>query len=161
MDEVSILKILEHEGPRAAGEIATRMGADAAEVAAEIEELEKSHVILGYRALIDWEKTDEKRIFAFIQVNARPERGKGFDRLGEHIARFDEVHAVHLVSGTHDLNVIVHGENLGEIARFVTEKLAPSEGVDSTATSFILKSYKIEDMVIEVDREDQRLPVSP
>ena len=161
MDIVSILRILEHEGPREPPEIATRLGADAAEVAERVEQLEQSHVILGYRAVVDWGKTGDTRIYAFIQVNARPEKGQGFDRLGEHIARFEEVHAVHLVSGTHDLNVIVHGEDLGEIARFVAEKLAPLEGVDSTATSFILKSYKIEDRVIERDSEDRRLPVSP
>ena len=81
--------------------------------------------------------------------------------MGEHIARFDEVHAVHLVSGTHDLNVIVHGKDLREVALFVAEKLAPLHGVNRTATSFILKSYKLEDRVIETESEDRRLSVSP
>ncbi len=157
----SILRILEDEGQCSAAEIAERLGEDEAAVAARIEELEANHVILGYRTLIDWEKTDAKRIYAFIEVKATPERGHGFDRLGEHIARFDEVHAVHLVSGTHDLNVIVHGRDLREVALFVSEKLAPLHGVNSTATSFILKSYKLEDRVIETESEDRRLSVTP
>jgi len=161
VDEISILKILEQEGPRSPAELATRLNVPESEVAATVKALEKKHVILGYRTLVDWAKAGESRIFAFIQVNATPEHGHGFDRLGEHIAGFQEVHAVHLMSGTHDLNVIVHGKDLGEIARFVAERLAPLEGVNSTATSFILKSYKIEDVIIKGDTEDRRLPVTP
>lgn len=160
MDAAPILKILEHEGPVSPAEIATRLGIAEVEVAARIKELEEKHLLLGYRAIVDWEKVGDRHIYAFIQVNARPERGKGFDRLGEHIARFEEVHAVHLVSGTHDLNVIVHGDDLAAVAKFVTGKLAPLEGVDSTATSFILKSYKLEDRIIETEDTDKRQAVS-
>lgn len=161
MDDIALLKILEQEGPGDPRELATRLDVPEAEVAAALERLENDRVILGYRALVDWSRTSESRIFAFIQVNATPEHRHGFDRLGEHIAKFEEVHAVHLMSGTHDLNVIVHGKDLSEIARFVAERLAPLEGINSTATSFILKSYKIEDVILQGETEDRRLPVSP
>jgi len=160
MDTVSILRILEEQGPTRPEEIATRLNLTPEEVAAHLRDLEENHVILGHRTLIDWDKVHVERIFAFIEVDATPQHGRGFDKLGEHIANFEEVHAVHLVSGTHDLNVVVHGESLGQIAHFVSERLAPMEGVNRTATSFILKSYKIEDMIVH-DQPDRRLAVSP
>ncbi len=157
----SILEILSKEGRCSAAEIATRLGLAEAEVAAKIKELEDKHIVLGYRALIDWEKAAGSHIFAFIEVRANPERGMGFDRLAEHIAGFEEVHSVHLISGTHDLNVVIQGQDFREVALFVAEKLAPLPQVVSTATSFVLKSYKLEGRLVIAESEDRRLPVSP
>jgi DNA-binding Lrp family transcriptional regulator len=156
-----ILEILAREGRCPPAEIATRLGLEESEVAARIKDYEDRGVILGYRALVDWERAGDGRIFAFIEVRANPERGAGFDRLAEHIAGFEEVHSVHLISGTHDLNVVIQGHDFREIALFVAEKLAPLPQVVTTATSFVLKSYKLEGMTVVAETEDRRLPVSP
>jgi DNA-binding Lrp family transcriptional regulator len=157
----SILDILAAEGRCSAAEIALRLGLPEAEVEAKIREYEQNHVILGYGAVVNWHRAGDDRLFAFIEVNATPERGHGFDRLAERIARFDEVHSVHLVSGTHDLNVVIQGHDFREVAMFVAAKLAPLEGVQSTATSFVLKSYKVEGQLITQEDEDRRLAVTP
>ncbi len=159
--EHSILEILSRDGRCTAAEIATRLGLDEAEVAAKIKEYEADRVILGYQALVDWEKAGDGRIFAFIEVRANPERGTGFDRLAAHIAGFEEVHSVHLISGTHDLKVVIQGHDFREVALFVAEKLAPLPQVVSTATSFVLKSYKLEGRMVASQVEDRRLPVTP
>jgi len=159
--EHSILEILSKEGRCTPAEIATRLGIDEADVAAKIREYEEKRVILGYHALVDWDKAGDGRIFAFIEVRANPERGAGFDRLAEHIAGFEEVHSVHLISGTHDLNVVIQGHDFREVALFVAEKLAPLPQVVGTATSFVLKSYKLEGRPVAVESEDRRLPVTP
>jgi DNA-binding Lrp family transcriptional regulator len=65
------------------------------------------------------------------------------------------------MSGTADLQVVVEGEDFREIARFVAEKLAPAPGVRSTATSFVLKTYKMEGIALGEEPEDHRLAVSP
>ncbi len=161
---LSILEILAGDATCTAKEIAIRLGTDEAEVAAKIKELEKDHVILGYHAIVDWSRIGDDRdtpVFAFIEVRASPERGMGFDRLADHIAGFDEVHSVHLISGTHDLNVVIQGRDFREVALFVAEKLAPLPQVQSTATSFVLKSYKLEGTILAKDDTDRRLPVSP
>ena len=44
---------------------------------------------------------------------------------------------------------------------FLAEKLAPLEQVQSTATSFVLKSYKVEGQLINAPDEDHRLAVTP
>jgi DNA-binding Lrp family transcriptional regulator len=157
----SVLGILAEEGRCEAADIARRLGIDEASVEEKVREYEEQHVILGYHAVVDWAKAGDPRCFAFIEVRANPERGVGFDRLAQHIAGFDEVHSVHLISGTHDLNVVIQGRDFREVALFVAEKLALLPGVQSTATSFVLKSYKVEGKMVGDGPEDQRLAVSP
>jgi DNA-binding Lrp family transcriptional regulator len=161
---IPILQILAEDARCTAKEIAVRLDMDESEVAAKIAQLEDSRVILGYHAVVDWSRAGDDRdtpVFAFTEVRASPERGMGFDRLAEHIAAFDEVHSVHLISGTHDLNVVVQGKDFREVALFVAEKLAPLPQVQSTATSFVLKSYKLEGTILAKEDTDRRLPVTP
>ena len=47
-----------------------------------------------------------------------------------------------------------------EVAMFVSEKLSPIEGVLSTSTSFVLKNYKENGVVIERPKKDERLELS-
>ena len=46
------------------------------------------------------------------------------------------------MSGTYDLLLFVEGPTLREVAAFVSERLSPLEGVLSTSTHFMLKTYK-------------------
>jgi DNA-binding Lrp family transcriptional regulator len=65
------------------------------------------------------------------------------------------------MSGGYDLQVVVEGANLREVATFVSEKLSTIQGILSTATHFMLKVYKDQGMLISEDKNDERLPVSP
>ncbi len=156
-----ILEILEQEGPVDPQEIATRLNRPLEEVQAVVQQAEQQGILLGYRALINWEKTDTEKVYAFISVEATPEHNRGFDAIADYISRFEEVHALYLMSGLSDLTVVVEGDDFREIARFVSEKLAPVPGVRSTATSFVLKTYKTEGKTISQEPTDQRLAVSP
>jgi DNA-binding Lrp family transcriptional regulator len=156
-----ILKILTGEGRLPDAEIAERLGLTEEEVAETISEMEDEGTVLGYRALVDWSRADVERVFAYILVEGTPQHGVGFDELAEHIARFDEVHSLHLTSGTADLNVVVEGRDFRDIARFVAEKLAPSPGVTGTSTSFVLKTYKLEGRLMGEQPTSRRLAVSP
>ncbi|MGC9320193.1 MAG: Lrp/AsnC family transcriptional regulator [Armatimonadota bacterium] len=156
-----ILQILTGEGRLPDEEIAERLGVTAEQVRDAVGAMESDGTILGYRALVDWSRTDVERVFAFILVEGTPEHGVGFDRLAEHVARFDEVHSLHLTSGTADLTVVVEGRDFRDIARFVAEKLAPSPGVSGTATSFVLKTYKLEGRLLGEQPTTRRLAVSP
>ena len=66
----------------------------------------------------------EEMVRAVIEVKITPERGGGFDRLAERIAKYTEVHSCYLMSGGYDLLVVVEGKTLREVAAFVSEKLA-------------------------------------
>ena len=131
------------------------------EVNQRIERYEKEQVILGYQAVVDLEKIDADAVTAFIEVSITPERGGGFDRLAERIARFDEVKSCWLMSGGYDLAIMLEAGNLREVARFVSEKLSTVDGVVSTATRFRLKTYKQNGMLLSQPAAAERLPVTP
>lgn len=156
-----VLQILEQDGRVPAEEIATRLGRPVDEIQRVIAQAETDGLIVTYGALINWEKVGDDKVFAFISVEAEPEHGKGFDAVADYVSRFPEVHSLYLMSGSADLTVVVEGQDFREIARFVAEKLAPTPGVRSTSTSFVLKSYKMEGRLLEDGREDHRLVVSP
>ncbi|HHX36504.1 MAG TPA: Lrp/AsnC family transcriptional regulator [Clostridiaceae bacterium] len=126
------------------------------EVNAEIEELEKDHVIMGYTAMIDWTKTPFESVKAMIEVSTTPQRDRGFGRIARRIYSYPEVKDCYLVSGDYDLMVIVVSKNLQSVAQFVSEKIAPLEGVLSTRTHFILQNYKMNGITFAVEDPDDR-----
>jgi DNA-binding Lrp family transcriptional regulator len=66
------------------------------------------------------------------------------------------------VSGAYDLLIFATGPSLQKVAGFVSEKLATLEGVLSTSTHFMLRSYKEGGHLIEAPApEADRLKVSP
>jgi len=157
-----ILSLLERNAKLTAEEIAVYLGVSEAEVKKEIEKLEKQQIICGYGAFVNWSRTDNALITAFIEVKVTPARGKGFKRIAERIYRFDEVKAVYLMSGAYDLAVIIEGKSLEEVALFVSDKLAPLESVLNTATHFVLKKFKDHGVIFNEKNDDaERMIVSP
>jgi len=156
-----ILKQLQKNSKLSASELADLLGRDEKEIQAKISELEKDGVILGYHAVVDPEKTENSGVSAMIEVKLTPERGGGFDHLAARISKFDSVTSCYLMSGGYDLAVVVNGENLHDVARFVSDKLSTIEGVISTATHFQLKIYKQNGFLAHTESETNRLAVAP
>lgn len=144
-----LLQLLEDDCTLTHAQLASMTGTTEAEVAAAIAECEKDHVILGYKAIVDWDRTERESVTALIEVKVTPQRGEGFDRVAERIYQYDEVESVYLMSGSFDLTVIISGRTLKEVAQFVGEKLAPLEDVTGTATHFILKKYKEKHLIFD------------
>ncbi len=156
-----ILTIIEKNSRLTVKDIATILGEDEIKVAAEIESMEKEHIICGYHTLINWDKTNDERVDALIEVKVTPQRGLGFDSIAQRIYQYDEVDAVYLMSGSFDFTVLISGKTMKEVASFVSSKLSPMDSVLSTATHFVLKKYKDHGTVIEQPRVDERMKVSP
>jgi DNA-binding Lrp family transcriptional regulator len=156
-----LLKLLQENAAAKPGHLAKMLGVPESDVTAKIKQYEADHTILGYRAILNDEKLSKDIVRAVIEVRITPERGGGFDRLAERIAKYSEVRSCYLMSGGYDLLVVVEGDNLRDVARFVAEKLATIQGVISTATHFMLKVYKEHGMLLHEDRSEDRLPVSP
>ena len=126
------------------------------EVRDVIKKLEDSGVIMKYAAIVNHEKDGElkDRVHAEIEIQVTPERDRGFDAIADRIWRFPQVKSLYLMSGGYDLKVIIEGDTLKEVALFVASKLSTIEGVRSTKTHFILKTYKENDIVyVEQDRD--------
>ena len=144
-----LLQLLEDDCTLTHAQLASMTGMTEAEVTAAVKEYEKNNVILGYQALVDWDRTDRESVTALIEVSVTPQRGEGFDRVAERIYQYDEVESVYLMSGSFDLTVIISGRSLKEVALFVGQKLAPLEDVTGTATHFILKKYKEKHLIFK------------
>src|SRR6201996_1190284 len=143
-----LLELLQQNSKLSLSELSKLLGLPIPEIQQKIADYEKTGVILAYQAVVDPEKLDADAVTAYIEVRITPERGGGFDRLAQRIARFDEVKSCWLMSGGDDLPILVEGDNLREIARFVSERLSTVEGVVSTATRFRLKTYKQNGMLL-------------
>ena len=137
-----ILRLLEEDAKLTPTQIAVMLALDEEAVKKEIEEFEDNGTILGYRTVVDWEKTERESVTAMIDVKLTPQRDRGFDRIAEKIYNYPEVQSVFLMSGAYDLSVLIEGKTMKEVAFFVSQKLAPIEAVISTATHFVLHKYK-------------------
>lgn len=155
-----ILEILYEDALTPTSQIALMLGIDEAKVIKYIDELKRDNVIVKYHAMINWDKTTSQSVEAIIEVKVTPQRDRGFESIAKRIYKFDEVKSVYLMSGAYDLMVLVSGTNLKQVASFVSEKLSTIDGVNSTATHFVLKRYK-EDGVVLNDETDERLVVTP
>jgi DNA-binding Lrp family transcriptional regulator len=156
-----LLKLLRENASLNPSQIAAMLNLPEAEVAAKIKAYENDHIVLGYRAILNEEKLGIETVRAVIEVRITPERGGGFDRLAERIAKYAGVQSCYLMSGGYDLLVFVEGDSLRTVATFVSEKLATIQGVISTATHFILKPYKEQGVLMQHDANEERLAVTP
>ena len=154
-----LLKLLEQNAKLTDKQLSAILEIPEEEVAAQIATYEKDHVILGYNALINWEKIDSTDCTAIIELKVQPKRDRGYEEIAEEIMRFDEVETVWLMSSSsYDLSVVVRGHNFRNISMFVAKRLATLDSVTSTATHFVLKRYKERHIsVIEPEKDERRL----
>lgn len=151
-----IVKILQQNARISDTELGEILGISPAEASAEIKRLENEGVIKGYSVIVDDELYDNSTVYATIELKVAPQRDCGFDDIAKTIMMYDEVESVNLMSGAYDLAVEVKGNNLKDVALFVSERLSTIEGVLSTATHFILKKYKEKGIFIDREENDER-----
>ena len=153
-----ILDLLRQNARLSAEDIADMTKKTVAEVQEIIKKLEDDGVILKYAAIVNPEKDKvaKDKVVAEIQIQVQPQREHGFDALADRIYRFPQVKSLYLMSGGYDLKVLIEGDNLKDVALFVSEKLSTLEGVRSTKTNFVLKTYKENDIVYVEDERDRR-----
>ncbi len=160
----AILQLLVEDGRLTTAQMAQVAGMSEAEVEGHLDRLRRDGVLLGWRPVLDLSRDEASSacVRAVIEVRITPERGGGFNRLAERISRFDEVESCYLMSGAYDLLIFATGSSLQKVASFVSEKLSPIEGVLSTSTHFLLRSYKEDGYLIRPPAADaERLKVSP
>lgn len=136
--------------------IARMIGKTEDEVASVIKGLEKDNIIVGYKTMINWERTDREIVDALIELKITPQRGEGFDKVAEKIYKYPQVKSLYLMSGAYDLAVMIQGETMKDVALFVAQKLAPMDNIQSTATHFVLKKYKDDGLIFFDNEQDTR-----
>ncbi|MBE6710282.1 MAG: Lrp/AsnC family transcriptional regulator [Clostridia bacterium] len=152
-----LLKLLENDARLSPESLALMLDKEVGDIKTMIEDYENAGVILGYQTIIDWDKTDvEETVSAIIEIKITPQREHGYDRVAQKIYNYPEVESVYLMSGGYDLSVSIKGKTMREVALFVAERLAPIDGVLSTATHFVLRKYKDNGVVYGVAPVDER-----
>ena len=151
-----ILKALETNARLSTSDLAKMLNVEEKEVIRVIGELEADKVICGYHTIINWDKVNNEKVDALIELKVTPQRGTGFDTIANRIAKFDEVDSVFLLSGAYDFMVQIKGRSMKEVSQFVFDKLSTLDTVQSTATHFVLKKYKDHGIVLEERKIDKR-----
>jgi len=157
-----LIKLLLEGGGLSTAQMAQVLNLTETEVNRQLDQLKKDRLLLGWRPVLNLAEEEAGVVRAVIEVRITPERGGGFNRLAERISRFDDVESCYLMSGGYDLLVFVNGSSLQKVAAFVSEKLSTLEGVLSTATHFLLRTYKEQGFLLDVKAaENDRLKVAP
>ncbi len=154
MDKV--LKLLENDARLTNAQLAVLLGISEQEAAQKVAALEDAGVICGYKAVVDWDRTEREYVTALIELRVTPKKDSGFDKLAETIMKFEEVETVCLMSGGFDLMVMVNGRSFKDVAMFVAKRLSTLESVVATATHFVLRRYKDRNILFVQEEKDER-----
>ncbi|MCA0980809.1 MULTISPECIES: Lrp/AsnC family transcriptional regulator [Exiguobacterium] len=159
--ELELLELLEEKGYLETKMLADLLALDEETIESMLEKFKQDGILLGFRAMVNWQKINRHDVTAFIDVKVAPKRGRGFDDVAERIYRFPEVTALYLMSGAYDLQVVIQASSLQDVASFVSDKLSPLDSVLSTTTHFKLKTYKHDGILFTPQTEDKRLNITP
>lgn len=151
-----LLKLLEKDAHLSEKELALMCEKEVGDIKKMIDDYEKDGVILGYTAVIDWDKTEYEYVNALIELKVIPQKDRGYDAIAEKIYNYPEVENLYLMSGGYDFAVMLRGKTMREVACFVAEKLATIDAVTSTATHFILSKYKENSVIFGAQTKDER-----
>lgn len=159
--KIKLLELLHDDAFLTKDKLAIMLDKSEEEIAKAIKELETDGIIMSYGAVINTEKLNDDKVSALIEVKITPQRDRGFDAIARMIYSFPEVKSCYLMSGAYDLMVIVEGDNIRQVASFVSSKLSVLDNVLSCATHFILKRYKQDGNTFAGNNDDKRQAVSP
>ena len=81
----TLLELLEQDCTQSPAQLAAQAGMTEAEAKDELRRLEEEGVILGYQAVIDWDRVKRENVTALIEVKVTPQSLAGFDRIAERI----------------------------------------------------------------------------
>lgn len=151
-----ILSLLENDAKLTPAQIAAMLSKEEGEIRGIVENYEREGVILGYKSIIDWDKTDREYVNALIEVKVVPQKDKGFDYIAKKIYNYPEVQSLYLMSGGFDFAIMLEGKTMKEVAFFVAQKLATIDGISATATHFVLKKYKDKGVIYKSYASDPR-----
>jgi DNA-binding Lrp family transcriptional regulator len=156
-----LLALLRENARYTTADLARMLGIDESEVTERIEELEAEGVVKGYRAVVDWRRTDREPVRALVECNVTLDRETGYDDIAARLVGFPEIQSLRLVSGEYDFSLTVEADSMSEVSRFVSEKVAPVPAITQTVTHYLMESYKERGFEFDSDGDDDRLSVSP
>lgn len=138
-----ILRVLLRDGRISNIDLADRVGLSPSACLRRVQELERSGVITGYRAVLDPQAFGTGFV-AYVTVGLSThskEAQEGFERA---MARFDEVRECHNITGAVEYLLRVEAADLAAFKLFHTEKLGVLPQVRQITTHVVMGSPKDE-----------------
>lgn len=162
MDEkdLLLLRLLEENSRLSPDDLGIMAELSPDDVASRVTALEEGKIIKSYTTVIDWERAANGGVAAIIELKVNPERDFGYDRIAGRLANFREVRSLRLITGVYDLQLLVTGKTMQEVARFVSEYIAPMDRIRETATHIIMKTYKENGQNFFERESGERIPYS-
>jgi DNA-binding Lrp family transcriptional regulator len=160
-ERAEILELLRENARYSVADLARMTGLDEEEAAATVEALEADGVVRGYQAVVDWSQWTDEPVQAHVELNVTLDRETSYRDIADRIAKFTEVRSLRLVSGDYDFALEVEADTMGEVSRFVSEKVAPVPEITQTVTHYIMDTYKDDGIVFDDEDDDERLSVTP
>jgi len=157
----AVLDLLLSDARASTEDIARQTGLEPAAVAEAIDTLEAEGVVRGYQAIVDWDAVDEEHVRAEVELNVTLDRETSYDDVADRLGRFPEVYSLELVSGEYDFLMVVEGDSMNDISRFISEKVAPVPEITQTVTHYVMETYKDRGVAFGDGGDDDRLSVSP
>ena len=161
MTEAEVLELLRENARYTVDDLSRMTELSDADVEAAIAELEASGVVRGYQAVVDWDRLDEERVRATVELNVTLDRETGYDDIASRLVRFPQVESLRLVSGEYDFEMLVEGDSIREVSQFISEKVAPVPEITQTVTHYVMTSYKEGGIEFGDGEDDERLSYSP
>jgi len=133
----SIIEILKKDGRTSNQKIADMLGVTTSMVATRIRRMEQAKA-MKVVAVSDFSAFDYNVLLP-IGVDVK---GRRADDVAEDLAKLDEVAVVQLVSGKHDIEVLVTLSSLDKMSEFLLSKLSQIKGVRSLDPAFAVDIIK-------------------
>lgn len=157
-----VLSILRKDARISFEDLADRLNSTANAMETMIHDFETTGVIKSYKAIVnDSVLAGSDKVEALIEVRLNPEKKTGFDTIAKRIYQFDCVVDHYLISGSYDFLLVVEGQTIQDIGRFVADKLSTLGNIQQTATHFILKKYKENGTSFDRPSTESRLAITP
>jgi Lrp/AsnC family leucine-responsive transcriptional regulator len=145
MDETNrrILRSLQRDGRISNADLAQKVGLSASACLRRVQELERSGVIEGYRAVID-RAAMGAGFLAYVAVGLSKHTKADQTAFEKAMARAPQVRECHNVTGAIEYILRVEVEDLAAYKAFHTEVLGTVPGVDSITSYIVMASSKDE-----------------
>ena len=137
----SILTALDEDGRMSITDLAARIGLSKSPTQARLRRLEKSGVIMGYRALLDPISLGLDHV-AFVEVRLSDTREAALTAFNVAIRQVPEIEQAHMIAGNFDYLLKIRTRNMAQYRAFLGDVISTLPHVAATSTFVAMEAVK-------------------
>lgn len=121
--------------------LAEKVGLSKSPVLARVRRLEGEGYILGYRAILDAQKTGKAQV-AFVQVTLDTTTTEALEAFNAAVRKVRDIEACHMIAGGFDYLLKVRAADVAAYRRALGETIARLPHVSQTTTFMVMETVK-------------------